>query len=216
MLFNLVETEKINSNVYSIKNQGVNFYLFQEGSDIIAIDTGNNNEKTLQELKLINIDPKQIKAIFLTHGDYDHTGGINFFSNAKIYVNEAEEQMFQGKKKRFLLTQMKKLPREYTLIKDNEMITVGNIKIKAISTPGHTPGSTSYLINDHTLFTGDTLRLVKGKVKPFTWWLNLDRKAMRDSIKKLSQLQNIELLATAHTGYSKDFKGAMSDWIIEN
>lgn len=174
MLFNVAETEKINANVYSVKNQGVNFYLFQEGNDIIAIDTGNNNEITLSELKLININPKQIKAIFLTHGDFDHAGGIKFFPNAKIYVGEAEEQMFQGKKKRFLWTQMKKLPREYTLLKDNEVITVGNIKVKAISTPGHTPGSTSYLINGKFLFSGDALRLVKGKVKPFTGWLNLD------------------------------------------
>jgi glyoxylase-like metal-dependent hydrolase (beta-lactamase superfamily II) len=96
------------------------------------------------------------------------------------------------------------------------MITIGNVKVKAISTPGHTPGSTSYLINDKFLFTGDTLRLIKGKVEPFTWWLNLDRKAMRESIRKLAKLQNIELLATAHTGYTKDFKGAMSEWAIEN
>jgi hydroxyacylglutathione hydrolase len=92
------------------------------------------------------------------------------------------------------------------------MIRIGNTKVKAISTSGHTPGSTSYLINDCSLFSGDTLRLVKGKVKPFTWWLNLDCKAMRISIRNLAQLQNIELLATAHTGHTKDFKGAMSDW----
>jgi glyoxylase-like metal-dependent hydrolase (beta-lactamase superfamily II) len=98
-------------------------------------------------------------------------------------------------------------------LKDNELITIGNIKVKAISTPGHTPGSTSYLINDRSLFIGDTLRLVRGKVRPFTWWLNLDRKAMKLSIRKLSQLQNIDLLATAHSGYTKDFKGAMSDWV---
>ncbi len=212
MLFNVAETEKINTNVYSVKNQGVNFYLFQEGNDIIAVDTGNNNEKTLQELKLINIDPKQVKAIFFTHSDYDHTGGIKFFPNAKIYVGEAEEQMLLGKTKRFLWTKTKNLPREYTLLKNNEMITIGNIKVKTLSTPGHTPGSTSYLINDRSLFTGDTLRLAKGKVKPFTWWLNLDRKAMRISIRNLAQLQNIELLATAHTGYTKDFKRAMSEW----
>jgi glyoxylase-like metal-dependent hydrolase (beta-lactamase superfamily II) len=107
MLFNIAETAKISGNVYSVKNQGVNFYLFQDGNDIIAIDTGNNNKKTLPELKLINIDSNQVKVIFLTHGDTDHAGGIKFFSSAKTYVGDAEEQMFQGKKKRFLLTQKK-------------------------------------------------------------------------------------------------------------
>jgi glyoxylase-like metal-dependent hydrolase (beta-lactamase superfamily II) len=207
MLFNVAETEKINANVYSVKNQGVNFYLFQEGNDIIAIDTGNNNEKTLRELKLINIEPSQIKAIFLTHSDYDHAGGIKFFPDAKIYVNEKEQEMLSGKTKRFLWTKTKDLPREYTLLRDNEVIRIGNTKVKAISTPGHTPGSTSYLINDTSLFTGDTLRLVNGKVKPFIWWLNLDRKAQKVSIR------NIELMATAHTGYTKNFKEAMKDWV---
>jgi len=169
MLFSVAQTEKINNNVYTINNQMVNFYLFQEGNDIIAIDTGNKNEKTLAELKLLNIDPGQIKAIFLTHSDSDHAGGIKFFPNAKIYIGKAEEQMLSGKTKRFLLTRTKNLPREYTLLKDNEVIRIGNIKVKALSTPGHTPGSTSYLINDKSLFIGDTLRLVKGKVRPFIW-----------------------------------------------
>jgi glyoxylase-like metal-dependent hydrolase (beta-lactamase superfamily II) len=213
MLFNVAETEKITANVYSIKSQSVNFYLFQEGNDIIAIDTGNNNEKTLQELKLINIDPKHIKAIFLTHCDYDHTGGINFFPTAKIYVGGAEEPILQGKKKRALWMRMKNLLREYTLVKDNEVITIGNTKIKAISTPGHTTGSTSYLINDRLLFTGDTLRLVKGKVKTFMWFVNMDSKTMKVSIRKLAQLKNIQLLATGHNGYTTDFNGAMSDWM---
>jgi hydroxyacylglutathione hydrolase len=101
MLFNVAETEKINTNVYSVKNQMVNFYLFQEVNDIIAIDTGNNNEKTLQELKLINIDPSQIKSIFLTHSDYDHVGGIKFFPNAKIYIGEKEQEMLSGKRNGF-------------------------------------------------------------------------------------------------------------------
>lgn len=212
MLFNTAKTEKINDNVYSVKNQGVNFYLFQDGDDVIAIDTGNKSEITLQEMKSINIEANQVKAIFLTHGDFDHAGGLRFFANAKVYINEKEQEMLCGKRKRFIWMRMKNLPGAYTFVKDNEIISIGKIKVKVISTPGHTPGSTSYLINDKFLFTGDTLRLVKGKVKPFIWWLNLDRKAQKESIKKLPQLQNIELLATAHTGYTKDFKKAIKEW----
>ena len=41
-------------------------------------------------------------------------------------------------------------------IKDNDIINVGNLKIKVIHTPGHTEGGVCYLIEDK-LFSGDTL-----------------------------------------------------------
>ena len=39
---------------------------------------------------------------------------------------------------------------------DNDLIKVGNVEIKVISTPGHTIGGVCYLIED-MLFSGDTL-----------------------------------------------------------
>ena len=42
------------------------------------------------------------------------------------------------------------------LVKDGDVITVGTIELKVIHTPGHTPGSTCYLVGKH-LFSGDTL-----------------------------------------------------------
>lgn len=48
--------------------------------------------------------------------------------------------------------------------KDNEEFKIGNIKIKLLHTPGHTPESSTYLLIDehgenHAIFTGDTLFL---------------------------------------------------------
>ena len=45
-------------------------------------------------------------------------------------------------------------------IKDGEELIFGNFKVKAIATPGHTDGCTSYLVED-MVFTGDTL-LIRG------------------------------------------------------
>lgn len=42
------------------------------------------------------------------------------------------------------------------LLDDQDILKLGDISIRAISTPGHTSGCTSYLIAD-MLFTGDTL-----------------------------------------------------------
>ena len=120
--------------------------------------------------------------------------------------------MLSGKRRRFLLTRMKKLPCEYNRLKDDDIVKIGSITIKAISTPGHTPGSMAYLINDTALFTGDAIKLSKGKAKTFSSVLNIEKKERENSIKKIAKLPNIHLLATAHYGYTKDFIEAMSQW----
>ena len=43
------------------------------------------------------------------------------------------------------------------LVKDNDVLEAGSLKIKALHTPGHTPACTSYLINEKALFTGDAI-----------------------------------------------------------
>jgi hydroxyacylglutathione hydrolase len=92
------------------------------------------------------------------------------------------------------------------------VITVGTIKVRAIATPGHTPGSLSYLVNDTVLFTGDTLNLQNGLVHTFYRLLSMDAATQRESIKKLARLQNISLLCTAHTGCTTDWDCVMRYW----
>lgn len=47
----------------------------------------------------------------------------------------------------------------FTALRDGDALGVGAAKLKAVRTPGHTPESTSYLLDDRALFTGDTLFL---------------------------------------------------------
>ena len=46
---------------------------------------------------------------------------------------------------------------EFDAIEPNDVITLGDVEIKAVHTPGHTTGMTSYLVEDEALMTGDTL-----------------------------------------------------------
>jgi glyoxylase-like metal-dependent hydrolase (beta-lactamase superfamily II) len=46
-----------------------------------------------------------------------------------------------------------------TAVHDGDVLPIGTAQIKALHTPGHTPESTSYLLNGQALFTGDTLFL---------------------------------------------------------
>ena len=93
-------------------------------------------------------------------------------------------------------------------INDTAIFELGNIKIKAIQTPGHTLESTSYLIDDKVLLTGDTL-FINGVGRP-------DLKANKDeaikkskmlyqSLQKILALGDNIIVLPAHTGQPVDF-----------
>jgi glyoxylase-like metal-dependent hydrolase (beta-lactamase superfamily II) len=61
----------------------------------------------------------------------------------------------------------------------------------------------SFLVNHKILFTGDTLTVQNGKIKPFFWLQNMNSKLQKKSIEKLLEFDNIEMICTGHTGYLK-------------
>ena len=67
------------------------------------------------------------------------------------------------------------------------------------------------LINDSILCTGDLLLLKDGSAKPFYVIWNKNHNADKESIKKIAKLENIEILCTAHSKCSFDFRNAMKD-----
>ncbi|MFA5970735.1 MAG: MBL fold metallo-hydrolase [Lentimicrobiaceae bacterium] len=207
-----VETGETVKNVYSVKDSFVNFYMIRDGENYIAIDAGNDKSNIQQELKKLDIDNGKVVAILLTHTDGDHVAGISLFKNADVYLSKQEEQMINGNKSRFLVFGNKIDSDKYILIEDQQIINMGNTKIQCFLVPGHTPGSTCYLINDSLLFTGDALRLSQGKVEKFYGFFNMDTETASQSIGKIVQIPGVQYLFTAHNGYSDDFKKAARDW----
>jgi len=92
------------------------------------------------------------------------------------------------------------------------VIEIEDLVVKGVLTPGHTPGSMSYLIENRYLFTGDTLSLKEGKAELFNGIFNMDSELQGKSIRKLACIAGVEYLFTAHYGYTDDFNGAMGRW----
>lgn len=203
MFFKPIKTQQLTENIYVVKTIISNFYIYTDGENTICFDTGFMPMIIKRALRKINIIPDSISHIFLTHSDYDHVGGIKLFVKALVYISVDEEKMITFKKPRQLIYFNKRIKRKYDMLKDGDVTYIGKIKVKSIMTPGHTPGSMSYLVNDNILFTGDTLTIRNGKVKPFFRLQNMNTRLQKESIKKLLKIQNIEFICTGHTGYLK-------------
>ncbi|MBN1815201.1 MAG: MBL fold metallo-hydrolase [Anaerolineae bacterium] len=208
-----VDTGQVVEHVYAVRVRDVNMFVYADGEHAIAIDAAYSGDKLRQEAGRLPVALESVTHVFLTHADVDHAGGLDAFPGAQVYLSRDEEQMIDGTTARlFGLYYCQGLDRPYFLLGDGDVVTVGAIRVRAVATPGHTPGSMSFLVNDHVLFSGDTLALRNGWVYTFYRLLSRDVATQRESIRRLASLQDIDLLCTAHTGCTRDYAHAMQYW----
>jgi glyoxylase-like metal-dependent hydrolase (beta-lactamase superfamily II) len=206
-----METQVINDTIISIKDSFTNLFLIKSDEQYVAIDGGNNVDTIVRELKKMNIDPAKVSSIFLTHTDGDHVAAIKLFTNALVYISSQEEQLLNGKKSRFLFVGNHIDTKKYKLLEDQQILTIGNLKIQGFLTPGHTPGLMCYVINNKYLFTGDALSLKNGKIGTFNEFFNMDTEMANKSISKLINFPEVQYIFTAHHGYTDNYKDAVKD-----
>ena len=144
-----------------------NCYLLidKQTQKAVVIDPGCNAEKINNA-----IQEKKAKVVYIinTHGHWDHIGAnveLQEMIGAPILIHSIEEPYLQDKE----LNLAKMFIRDGNggsagrLIEDGEIIEVGELRIKVLHTPGHTPGGICLLCED-LLFTGDTVfRLSVGR-----------------------------------------------------
>ena len=137
-----------------------NYLIIDEKSkEAVLIDCSSGRQEFINSIK--NSDVK-LKYILLTHGHFDHILGVDKFKEVfgtDAYIAKEDiEQVELTPKFMPILAGMESVEIKsiHNYLKDGDIIKVGDIEIKAIATPGHTPGGMSYLIGDK-LFSGDTL-----------------------------------------------------------
>ncbi len=142
----------------------------------------------------------------LTHTDYDHVGALNLFKNAQIILSTEEMPLITGDAKRSFIsgnTLPEGIDKErLTLVKDGEKLERGGHIIECIEAPGHTLGSTLYLLDDQYLFTGDAFKVSEEKlaVHPYS----MHSSEAKHTIQSLKPLfDRCQWVFTAHYGYYK-------------
>jgi glyoxylase-like metal-dependent hydrolase (beta-lactamase superfamily II) len=206
----VVETKELTNNVFAIKNTYVNMFLVKDSDNYIAIDAGADIKLVREELKKLNIDSLKVTAVLLTHADGDHTAALKVFKNATIYMSREEEQMINGKTYRMLFRKNSISRKNYKLLDDGQTLKIGNTNIFCILTPGHTPGSMSYVINSRYLFVGDAFGLKNGKITKPNSFFSMDMPTAVKSFTKINNLSGVKYIFTAHNGYTDNYKNAVN------
>lgn len=133
------------------------YILWADGEKTaVLIDPGDEGEKIRRIL-----DEKGLSAgaVLLTHGHFDHTGAVNDFPECPLYIHEDDACMLQDPYLSAGKTFGDICPRRKAdvLVHDGDSFQICGLSVRVMHTPGHTPGSVCYLINEDTLLTGDTL-----------------------------------------------------------
>jgi glyoxylase-like metal-dependent hydrolase (beta-lactamase superfamily II) len=119
-----------------------NVYVLRcrETGDAVLLDAANEHELLLEVSRATGV-----RRVLTTHGHFDHIQAVTQMRDAGIDVGIAAEDA-------------EMLPSYDFTIPDDDVIEVGDLRLHTIHTPGHTPGSTCFLLEGHpVLFSGDTL-----------------------------------------------------------
>jgi glyoxylase-like metal-dependent hydrolase (beta-lactamase superfamily II) len=111
-----------------------------ETGEAVLLDAANEHERLLELCERLGV-----RRVLETHGHWDHIQAVPQLRDAgySVGVTAQDAQM---------------LPSYDEVIDDDAVIEVGRLRLHTIHTPGHTPGSMCFRLDDHPiLFSGDTL-----------------------------------------------------------
>ncbi len=161
---------------------------------VALVDAGQDQagEAILKELMRRQLGPDAVAAILLTHGHPDHTGAIRQFPKAQVMALEAEVPLVEGR-----AGARGPVPRLFPVnptgvtvtrvLRDGDVVMLGELPIRVYAVPGHTAGSAAYFVNG-VLLVGDSADVASdGSLQGSPWIFSDSQAENRASLVRLEQ-----------------------------
>ncbi|TDM04344.1 MBL fold metallo-hydrolase [Macrococcus carouselicus] len=138
-----------------------NCYIIENEEAVLIIDPGAEVEKIQSLIQKLD---KPLEAILLTHAHFDHIGAVDdlvTLTDKKVYMGD-EEKYWLSDPSSNGSEKFKSYGLEEILIRTKPVVIrpgskkIGSFQFTVIHTPGHSPGSLSFVFNDFAI-VGDTL-----------------------------------------------------------
>lgn len=124
-----------------------NVWIVGDEQECVIIDAPHDAQAIIEQ-----VQGRKVLAILLTHAHNDHIGAVREVADAvqaPIYLHPEDLVLWEH-------VYPDATPDKY--LSDGDVFTVAGAELRAIHTPGHSPGSTCFLLEEQdTVFTGDTL-----------------------------------------------------------
>ena len=164
-----------------------NCHILSNGSEAIVIDPGYEPDIILDAL-----EGRELKAILLTHGHFDHVGAVKELvaeTGCKVYIHAADLSLPP-------MITAGQLYYTHTYAEGDTVCPIEGTALHVLHTPGHTPGSVCLLMGNE-MFSGDTLFACSfGR----TDLPGGDPRKMMESLRRLASLQGNFFIHPGHGG----------------
>jgi hydroxyacylglutathione hydrolase len=130
----------------------------EETKECAIIDPGAEPGRILEEVDRLGL---MVRFILNTHGHGDHVGGVAVVKEATgatyaIHENDLHLLTRSDPHASRVVSDFRVPPEPDMYVHDEDVIEVGEVRLRVIETPGHTQGGVCYY-TDGVVFTGDTL-----------------------------------------------------------
>ena len=149
------EPVRIFGNLYFVGTVPASTHIIDTGDGLIMLDAGYLEaiDEVALNMEKMGLSLSDLKYILLTHGHIDHAGAarrLREMTGAKIAIGAADREYVNGEND---LTYAREFEMTFDffepdiLLSDGDVIALGSVSVRAVATPGHTPGAISYFFD---------------------------------------------------------------------